>query len=228
MINMEKIEEFKRNARVLYDSLDNKDVNALVFFTNTKVSEKDIDELSKMLTEEFGKPMYMVFMEPFSKFANRTISFGRIPDGESKPTDLVGDKFYIVRDNKYHLCGLREVSIGEPEMRKIILNFIKSPKDLICHIGAHNTFYNPENQTIELEVQKDKLIIKPYHDYLAEGEVYEPKSKKDKLLTFVNELFEQKKKDLETIPDFEIKEKKSKKEIKLEKDLIELLKEEIK
>ena len=211
MINMEKIEEFKRNARVLYDSLDNKDVNALVFFTNTKVSEQDIDKLSKILTEEFEKPMYMVFMEPFSKFANRTISFGRIPDGKSEPTDLVGDKFYIVRDDKYHLCGGKELLLGESEKRKIILNFIKRPKDLVCHVGAHNTFYNPENQIMELEVQKDKLIIKPYHDYLAEGEVYEPKSKKDKLLTFVNELFEQKKKDLETIPDFEVKEKKSKK-----------------
>lgn len=111
-------------------------------------------------------------------------------------------------------------------MRKKILNFIKKPKDLVCHVGAHDTFYNPENKSMELEIQKDKLIIKPYHDYLAIGEVYEPKSKKDKLLTFVNELFEQKKKDLETIPDFEIKEKKSKKEIKLEKDLIELLVEE--
>lgn len=111
-------------------------------------------------------------------------------------------------------------------MKKKILEFIKRPKDLVCHVGAHDTFYNLENKSMELEVQKDRLIIKPYHDYLAIGEVYEPKSKKDKLLTFVNELFEQKKKDLETIPDFEIKEKKSKKEIKLEKDLIDLLAEE--
>lgn len=113
-------------------------------------------------------------------------------------------------------------------MRSKILNFIRKPKDLVCHIGAHDTLYNPIDKSMELEVQKDKLIIKPYHNYLSEGEVYEPKNPKDKLLTFVNELFQQKKKDLETIPDFEITEKKSKKEIKLEKDLIKLLKGEIK
>lgn len=82
MINTEKLEEFKRNARALYDSLNNKDVNALIFFTNTKVPKKDIETLSEILTEEFGKPMYMVFIEPFNEYNNRTITFGKIPDEE--------------------------------------------------------------------------------------------------------------------------------------------------
>ena len=80
MINTEKLEEFKRNARALYDSLNNKDVNALVFLTYTKVSKKDIDILSELLTEEFGKPMYMIFIEPFNEYVDRTITFGKIPD----------------------------------------------------------------------------------------------------------------------------------------------------
>lgn len=78
MINEEKLEEFKKNARALYDSMSNKDVNALVFFTNTKVSKKDTDKLSELLTEEFGKPMYMIFMEPSNEYMERTITFGKI------------------------------------------------------------------------------------------------------------------------------------------------------
>lgn len=80
MINEEKLEEFKSNARALYDSLNNKDVNALVFFTNTKVSKKDTNKLSELLTEEFGKPMYMIFIEPFNEYTDKTITFGKIPD----------------------------------------------------------------------------------------------------------------------------------------------------
>ena len=85
-------------------------------------------------------------------------------------------------------------------MRQRILNFIKRPKDLVCHVGAHDTLYNPDNKKMELEVLPDRLVIRPYHEYLVEGEVFMPKSKKDKknmdLIKFVNSIFKQMKRDL--------------------------------